>query len=391
MTKRIVLIVLDSVGIGELPDAAAYGDEGSNTLVNTARHVNGLKIPNLAKLGLGNITDIMGVPKVNNPLAAYGKMAEVSEGKDTTTGHWEMSGIILDYPFPTYPHGFPKQIIDEFEAQISTKIIGNVVASGTEIIKELGAEHVRTGFPIIYTSADSVFQIAAHEDVIPLERLYEICKIARELLAGEHNVGRVIARPFTGKEGNFTRTANRRDFSVVPTHETILDILKRNEYEVMAIGKIEDIFAGRGITYAVHTKSNIDSIERTINSLEFVEGGLIFSNLVDYDMLYGHRNDPHGYAAALEEFDQELPDIMSNLSDEDILIITADHGNDPTTPSTDHSREYVPLLVYGENIQNVNLGIRKTFADIAATIADYFEVEQPRHGESFLKQILTGR
>ena len=388
MSRRIVLVVLDSVGIGELPDANEYGDEGSNTLVNTSRAVGGLNLPNLAKFGLGNITEIEGVPKVAKPSAAFGKMQQASKGKDTTTGHWEMSGIILDVPFRTYPNGFPSEIIAEFEKQIGVKTLGNIVASGTEIIKVLGEEHLKTGYPIVYTSADSVFQIAAHEDVVPLERLYEICQIARKILVGEHQVGRVIARPFIGTVGNFTRTPNRRDYSVIPIHDTILDVLKKNEYEVMAVGKIEDIFAGRGITHAVHTKNNADSVERTINSLGFVEGGLIFTNLVDFDMLYGHRNDVEGYANALHEFDTAIPDIIANLEEEDILIITADHGNDPTTPSTDHSREYVPLLVYGAKIKGIDLGIRKTFADIGATIADYFNVEKPKHGQSFLDEIL---
>lgn len=388
MTRRIILVVLDSVGIGELPDAKEYGDEGSNTLVNLSRAVGGLKLPNLTKLGLGNITEIEGVSKVNKPSAAFGKMQQLSKGKDTTTGHWEISGIVLDVPFRTYPNGFPSEIITEFEKLIGMKTLGNVVASGTEIIKVLGEEHVKTGYPIIYTSADSVFQIAAHEEIIPLERLYEICQIARKLLTGEHQVGRVIARPFIGEIGDFSRTPNRRDYAVLPPHDTILDVLKKNEFEVMAVGKIEDIFAGRGITHAVHTKNNADSIERTISSLGFVEGGLIFSNLVDFDMLYGHRNDVEGYAKALHEFDTALPDIIASLTEEDILIITADHGNDPTTPSTDHSREYVPLLVYGEKIKGIDLGIRKSFADIGATIADYFNTEKLKHGQSFLDEIL---
>lgn len=391
MTKRVVLIVLDSVGIGELPDAAEYGDVGSNTIVNLAKAVGGLNVPNLTKLGLGNIADIEGVPKIINPSGAYGKMASQSKGKDTTTGHWEMSGIILETPFPTYPKGFPQDVISQFEKLIGTKVLGNVVASGTEIIKVRGQEHLKTGFPIVYTSADSVFQIAAHEDVIPLDRLYEICELARNMLTGQHNVGRVIARPFIGKDGGFTRTENRRDFSVTPTSETILDVLKNKEYEVMAIGKIEDIFAGRGITHAIHSKNNMDSLERTINSLSFVENGLIFSNFVDFDMLYGHRNDFEGYAKALEEFDANLPQIMACLTEDDILIITADHGNDPTTPSTDHSREYTPLLVYGEKVKGIDLGIRGTLADIGATIAELFAVPKPKYGESFLKDILSGR
>jgi len=315
-------------------------------------------------------------------------MMEKSPGKDTTTGHWEIAGIILDKPFPVYPEGFPPEIIDEFERLINTKILGNIAASGTEIINKLGKEHVSTGYPIIYTSADSVFQVAAHEEVIPVDRLYEICQIARDILKGEHAVGRVIARPFTGTEGNYTRTKRRRDFSLIPPKKTLLDYLSDNKYHVKAVGKIEVIFANKGITQSVHTYNNLDGIARTIDYINEGFAGLIFTNLVDYDMLYGHRNDVEGYASALYEFDNKLPEILNSLKDEDILFITADHGCDPTTPSTDHSREYVPLIIYGKGIKKgVNLGTCRTFADIAATIADYMEIEYQGEGESFLCKI----
>lgn len=389
MTNRVVLIVLDSVGIGELPDSKKYGDEGSNTLGNISRAIGGLRLPNLEKMGLGNIDGIMGIVPSKDPSGSFGKSIEKSEGKDTTTGHFEIGGIILDKAFPTYPHGFPKEVIEEFEGKIGTKTLANKPASGTAIIEELGVEHVKTGYPIVYTSADSVFQVAAHEDIVPLERLYEMCQIARDMLIGEHGVGRVIARPFTGTEGNFTRTSNRRDFSIKPPRKTILNYVKDAGMDVCAVGKIEDIYAGSGITKAVHTKSNMDGVDRTIEYMRENSRGLIFANLVDFDMLYGHRNNPKGYADALVEFDNRLPEILDNLRKDDVLIITADHGCDPTTSSTDHSREYIPILIYGDSIkQGVNIGIRNTYADIGKTIGDLLGLSNDIEGTSFAKNIL---
>lgn len=370
--KRVIIIVLDSAGIGELPDAAEYGDEGSNTLGNIAAAVPGFSLPNLEKLGLGNIDGIVGFKAAEEPLGCFGKMAERSVGKDTTTGHWELAGITLRKPFPVYPEGFPGDLVERFEKAIGTKTLGNYPASGTVIIKELGQQHVMTGYPIIYTSADSVFQIAAHEDVIPVQRLYEICRTAREILTGEHAVGRVIARPFTGSDGNYTRTANRRDFSLEPPEKTLLDHVKEAGLEVKAVGKIDDIFAGRGITQSIHVKNNMEGVDKTIGFIKERFSGLIFANLVDFDMYYGHRNDPEGYARALEEFDGRVPEIIDTMARQDILFITADHGCDPTTVSTDHSREYVPLLIYGKEIRmGINLGTRKTFSDLAQTTAEY--------------------
>lgn len=386
--KRAIIIVLDSVGIGELPDAEKYGDKGSNTLANIAAKIKDFSLPNLQELGLGNIDNIEGIKKVNNPKGCFGRMAEKSAGKDTTTGHWEISGIILERPFPVYPKGFPKEIIDAFEKAIGTKIIGNVAASGTEIIKTLGNEHVKTGYPIVYTSADSVFQIAAHEDVISVEKLYDMCTKAREILKGEHAVGRVIARPFIGSDGEYKRTERRKDFSLEPIGKTVLDYAKEKGYEVKAVGKIEDIFSKRGITHSVHTHNNSDGIDKTLEYLNENFEGILFTNLVDFDMIYGHRNDAEGYAKALMEFDQRLPEIINALKDEDLLFITADHGCDPTTESTDHSREYVPLLVYGKKIkQKVNLGTRSTFSDVAATIAHYLDITGKLQGKSFLDEI----
>jgi phosphopentomutase len=387
--NRLTLIVLDSVGIGELPDAERYGDRGSNTLANTARAVGGLNLPNLGRLGLGNILAIEGVPPVKQPLAAYGRMAEASAGKDTTTGHWEIAGLLLERPFPVYPHGFPPEIIEPFEKRIGRPVLGNRAASGTAIIEELGEEHIRTGYPIVYTSADSVFQIAAHEEVIPVDELYRMCRVARELLTGPHAVGRVIARPFVGTPGAFKRTDRRRDFSLPPPAPTVLDLLTQNGYPVLAVGKIEDIFAGRGITEAIHTKDNMDGVDRTIACMRRLERGLIFTNLVDFDMLYGHRNNPRGYAAALEAFDRRLPEILSAVRADEVLIITADHGCDPTTSSTDHSREYVPLLVYGPLVEpGVNLGTRSTFSDVAASVAEFFGLSYPR-GTSFVREVIV--
>jgi len=383
------LIILDSCGIGELPDAELYGDEGSNTIVNTAQAVGGLKLPNLQRLGLGNIDKILGVNPNVLAEASFGKMAELSSGKDSTSGHWEIMGLILQKPFPVYPHGFPLKIIRQFEKSIGRGILGNKPASGTEIIKELGEEHIKTGKPIVYTSADSVFQIAAHEEIISIDKLYEMCEIARKILVGEHGVARVIARPFVGKPGFFIRTERRKDFSIPPPAQTVLDLLKKNDIPVMGIGKIEDLFAGRGLSQSIHTKSNSDGMDKLVSVVKDLKSGLIFINLVDFDMLWGHRNDAFAFAKGLEEFDTRLTEVMNLLGREDVLIITADHGCDPTTPSTDHSREYVPLLIYGKSIQNnVNLGIRESFSDVGATIAEIFNVKGTGRGRSFLPEIL---
>lgn len=388
--RRVALFVLDSVGVGELPDAAKYGDKGCNTLGNTARAAGGLDLPNLARLGLGNIVKIAGVPPDEKPLASFGKMAEKSTGKDTITGHWELAGLILPRPFPVYPDGFPPEVIRLYEEKIGRPVLGNKAASGTAIIEELGTKHMETGYPIVYTSADSVFQVAAHEEVIPVEELYDICRIAREMLVGEHAVGRVIARPFEGKPGSFRRTERRRDFSLNPPGKTVLDLLKENDITVTAVGKVEDIFAGKGITNAVHTRSNMDGVNQTLKLLRSDLKGLIFINLVDFDMLYGHRNNVQGYAAALEELDARLPELFGIIEDDDVIIFTADHGCDPTTPGTDHTREYVPLLVYGRTVQGgINLGVRETFADVAATMAEIFGLEFGV-GKSFWPQICKG-
>ncbi len=386
--SRVVIIILDSVGIGELPDAHKYYDEGSNTLKNTADIVGGLYLPNLSQLGLGNIIEVKGVSPVAQPLAAYGRMIERSAGKDTTTGHWELMGLYLPKPFPTYPKGFPREIMDSFEKKIQRKVLGNKAASGTEIIKELGEEHLKTGYPIVYTSADSVFQIAAHEDVIPCIKLYEMCEMAWKILNGKKLIGRVIARPFIGKPGHFERTERRKDFSIAPPEKTILDYALENEVEVVGIGKIGEIFNFRGISITVHTKNNMDGVSQTVNFMKKVPSGIIFANLVDFDMLWGHRNDPHGYAQGLEDADKRLPEILGLLKEDDVLVITADHGCDPTTPSTDHSREYVPLLVYGKRIKPISLGTRKTFADVGKSIAHFLDFEVPTQGESFAAEIL---
>ena len=388
MIDRVILVVMDSVGVGELPDADIYGDKGSNTLENILKKMPNLSLDHLNNLGLGNIEGL-NIPKVENPKGAYGKALELSPGKDTTTGHWEIAGITLNQAFPTYPNAFPQSLIEQFENAIGIKTIANEVASGTEIIARLGDEHVKTGYPIVYTSADSVFQIAAHEEVIPLEKLYDMCSIARKMLTGEHAVGRVIARPFIGTSGNYKRTSNRRDFSLLPISKTMLDVIKENNLSVMAVGKIEDIFAGVGVTDAVHTKSNMDGVEKTLEYMKTDKKGLIFTNLVDFDMTYGHRNDVEGYGNALKEFDNRLPEIMSSLKDTDVLIITADHGCDPTTASTDHSREYIPLLVYGKQIKpGVNIGIRNGFSDIAATILDMLNLPMKTKGKSFKEDII---
>ena len=390
--QRIIVLVLDSVGVGELPDAALYGDKGSATLPNTARAVGGLHLPNLEKLGLGNIVPIEGVPPTKACSSGWGKMAERSPGKDTTTGHWELMGIILERPFPVYPSGFPEEVISTFEEVIGTSVLGNKPASGTEIIKELGEEHMATGCPIVYTSADSVFQIAAHEEIIGLDRLYEICAMARQLLQGEHGVGRVIARPFVGKPGAFQRTDRRRDFSLPPVGPTILDRLVDAGCTVYGIGKIPDIFAGRGVTNALPAHSNAEVQEAVLKAMdELQKEGLIFANFVDFDTLWGHRNDVQGYARGLESLDSKLQAILDKLTPSDLLIITADHGCDPTTASTDHSREYVPLLVTGAGIDGcIPLGTRETFADVAASIADFFGIAWEGPGTSFLS-VLTPR
>ncbi|MGB7061691.1 MAG: phosphopentomutase [Candidatus Zixiibacteriota bacterium] len=390
MTGRVILIILDACGIGALPDAHLYNDEGSNTIANTAKAVGGLRMPNLERLGLGNIDAILGVSPNASASANFGKMAELSAGKDSTSGHWEIMGLITEKPFPVYPHGFPPEVIRAFEEAIGKNTLGNKPASGTEIIKELGEEHITTAKPIVYTSADSVFQIAAHEDVIPVDELYQMCTTARNLLVGEHAVVRVIARPFVGKPGSFKRTERRKDFSLTPPSDTVLDILKANHLPVIGLGKIEDLFAGKGLTYSIHSRDNSDGMDKLIEAVEKFKDGLILINLVDFDMLWGHRNDPRAFADGLEEFDRRLPEVMERLQGEDILILTADHGCDPTTLSTDHSREYVPLLVYGESIaKNRNLGVRESFADVGATIAEIFGIKGTGSGKSFLEEVKT--
>ncbi|WP_347487524.1 phosphopentomutase [Desulfoscipio sp. XC116] len=387
LNRKVIIIVLDSVGVGELPDAGHYGDSGSNTLGNCSRAVGGLKMPNLEQMGLGRLTEIQGVPPADNPTACYGKMTELSPGKDTTTGHWEIAGIVLDRPFPVFPGGFPPEIIEPFKQNIGRDILGNKAASGTAIIDELGAIHMQTGSPIIYTSADSVFQIAAHEEVVPLEELYRMCRTARELLTGKYAVGRVIARPFIGSPGSFKRTANRHDYSLIPPRPTVLNLLLDNGLTVAAVGKIKDIFAGQGISSSAHTNSNMDGVDKTLALMREDFSGVIFTNLVDFDQLYGHRNDPRGYAGALEEFDRRVPEIMRALRPADVLILTADHGCDPTTASTDHSREYVPLLVAGPGIKKgVDLGIRAGFSDVAASVARLFGLSFDT-GEEFVTAV----
>jgi phosphopentomutase len=388
--RRAILIVLDSVGIGALPDAGAYGDEGSNTVGNIARTV-GLSVPALRGLGLDRLAplDPGDSGPGGEPLGAFGRMAEASPGKDSVTGHWELMGLVLDRPFPLFPDGFPRAMMSEFEHRIGRRTIGNKAASGTAIIEELGPEHVRTGAPIVYTSADSVFQIAAHEEVIPVDELYELCEIAFELACLGRGVGRVIARPFVGEPGSFSRTANRRDYALKPFAPTLLDHLKESGRPVVAIGKIEDLFAGCGITRAVHTRSDDHGMDEVEQALASTGEGLIFANLVDFDTLYGHRNDPGGYARNLERFDARLARLLPGLGAEDLLIVTADHGNDPTTPSTDHSREYVPLFVAGKAVRpGLDLGVRRTFADLAQTLAELFGVGPLDNGTSFLREVL---
>lgn len=389
MKRRVILIVMDSVGIGEMPDAWEYGDKGSNTLGNISRAIGGLNIPNLIDLGIGNIVDLPFIVPAIEPLANYGKVATRSKGKDTTTGHWEMTGIVLEKGFPTFPQAFPQDFIREFEKNIGRQVLGNEVASGTEIIERLGPDHQRTGKPIVYTSADSVFQIAVHEEVIPIDEMIRICKIAREMLKDDLMVARVIARPFIGRAGNYTRTKNRHDFSINPIDKTLLDYIVESGRRVTAIGKISDIFAGQGIGVSFSTKGNPEGISKTIECIKKDEASLIFTNLVDFDTVYGHRNNVKGYAQALEEFDSRIPEILAVLKEDDILIFTADHGCDPTTESTDHSREYVPLLVYGPKLKKgIVLGLRSTLADIGVTIAAYLDIKVGFQGESFLKDIM---
>jgi phosphopentomutase len=389
--KRVILIVLDSVGIGELPDAKDYNDEGSNTLGNIAKFYPDFNIPNLIQMGLGNIDITNLLPITESPTAAYGKAIEQSAGKDTTTGHWEITGTILEKPFPVFFDGFPSAFIQKFENTIGIKTIGNFAASGTEIINQLGDEHIQTKFPIIYTSADSVFQIAMHEDIYPIEAQYKICEIARSLLVGDYEVGRVIARPFTGSSGNFTRTSRRKDFSLIPPFN-ILDAIESAKKEVIAIGKIHDIFAGKGIKKYTKTANNVEGIRETIDAIKNENSSLIFTNLVDFDMHYGHRRDIEGYAKCLMEFDSFIPEILKSLRRNDLLIITADHGNDPSAPGSDHTREYIPILCYGKNIAGgKSIGIRNSFADIAATIADFLHIKFKTPGVSFLAEMKIPR
>jgi phosphopentomutase len=388
---RVILIVLDSVGIGELPDAGRYGDQGSNTIGNIAKQVP-LRIPTLRSLGLGQLVpELSSTNDVRRPLwGAYGRMAEASPGKDSVTGHWEMMGIVLDRAFPTFPHGFAADLIAEFEKRIGRGTIGNVVASGTEIIDRLGAEHMRTGKPIVYTSADSVFQIAAHEDVIPIEDQYRICEVAFDLVGRGLGIGRVIARPFVGGPGTFKRTANRHDYALDPTGETLLDLLSRRGTPVVSIGKVHDLFAGRSTGRALHTASDAEGMDRIEAALEDTPEGFIFANIVDFDVLYGHRNDVAGYATNLERFDERLARVLPKLRGTDLLIVSADHGNDPSTPSTDHSREYVPVLLTGARVKSdTDLGTRSTFADLGQTLADSFGVGPLSHGRSFLEDVVV--
>lgn len=388
--NKITVIVLDSVGIGELPDAPKYGDTGAHTLGHILEKVPNVKLPHMQQLGLGNIAPLAQISPADKPTGYYGKMAEISVGKDTMTGHWELMGLKVSTPFQTYPNGFPRDLIARFESETGRKVIGNKPASGTEILDELGAKHMESGAFIVYTSADSVFQIAAHEDVIPLDELYRACEIARKLtLEPEYSVGRVIARPFVGSPGDFKRTPNRHDYAVNPPEPTLLNSLKAAGRDVIAVGKINDIFSGEGITRTYPTKSNLHGIEKTIELMKEDFNGLLFTNLVDFDSLYGHRRDPVGYAKALEEFDEHLPEMLANVKEGEILILTADHGNDPIHAGTDHTREYVPLLVYSPSFTvTTSLGVRGAYADLAATIADNFGVHASNHGKSFLRQLV---
>lgn len=389
--KRIHLIVLDSVGIGEAPDAHLFGDEGADTLGHIGEHMeDGLQMPNLARMGLSNIKKIQGIPEEQKPIALYGKMQEASVGKDTMTGHWEMMGLNIDKPFKVYPNGFPDELIVELEKQTGRKVICNKPASGTAVIEEYGKEHMETGALIVYTSADPVLQIAAHEDIIPIEEQYRICEIARELtLQPEFLVGRIIARPFIGEPGSFVRTSNRHDYALKPFSPTVMNALQEIDKDVVAVGKISDIFNNEGVTKAVRTKSNMDGVDKLLIEMDLDFEGLSFTNLVDFDALFGHRRDPEGYGKALEEFDARMPEIMSKLRKDDLLIITADHGNDPIHEGTDHTREFVPLLVYSPNFTSGGaLPLRSTFADIGATIAENFNAKAPEFGVSFLQSLL---
>ena len=390
MFGRVIVIVLDSVGIGELPDAALYEDEGSNTVGNIAAKVR-LNVPTLAAMGLSRLVDLKHVPPVASPTAAYGRMAERSKGKDSVTGHWELMGIVLDRAFPTFPNGFPAEVIDEFEKRIGRKSIGNVVASGTAVIDELGPEHMETGFPIVYTSADSVFQIAAHEGIVPVPQLYQFCETAYDITVKGMGLGRVIARPFIGLPGSFQRTPNRHDYAMPPISETLLDRLVAGGHQVTSVGKVADLFAGKGISSSNPTKSDADGVDK-VEALMSTQGrGLIFANLVDFDAVYGHRNDTPGYAANLERFDLRLAALLPKLREDDLLVITADHGNDPTTPSTDHSREHVPVLLQGARVKaGIDIGTRSTFADLGQTLAENFGVGTLANGTSFLKEIMEG-
>lgn len=386
--KRAIWIVLDSVGMGAMPDSKNYGDTDVNTLEHVYKYANGLNLEHMISYGLGNIEGMCALPKIDVPKGSFARLEELSKGKDTTTGHWEMIGVLTEEPFPTYPNGFPKEIMDAFEVAIGTKTLGNCTASGTAIIEELGEEHVKTGYPIIYTSADSVFQIAAHEKVIPLERLYEMCEVARKILSGKHEVARVIARPFEGEVGHFTRTSNRRDYAICPPAPNLLTYCEEAKIPVVAVGKIEDIFNKQGVTEAIHTKDNADGIKVTLDCMAQHKEGLIFTNLVDFDMKWGHRRDAESYGKGLEAFDKALPEIIAAMEEEDLLFITADHGCDPTAPGTDHTREYVPLLVIGKSVkEGIDLKTRKSFADIGQTISEYFGLPSLEIGESFLASI----
>lgn len=387
--KRIFLVVLDSVGIGEAPDAADFNDVGADTLGHIAEHMNGLNMPTMGKLGLSNIKEIQGIEKAETPLAHYTKMEEASNGKDTMTGHWELMGLHIEQPFQTFPNGFPDDLLAQIEAESGRKIIGNKPASGTEILDELGAEHMKTGALIVYTSADSVLQIAAHEEIVPIEEQYRICEIARKLTMNDkYMVGRIIARPFIGKPGAFERTSNRHDYALKPFGRTVMNELKDNQLDVLALGKIADIYDGEGVTESIRTTDNDDGMEKFIQSVDKDFHGLNFLNLVDFDAKYGHRRDPQGYGEALETFDRRLPEVLEKLREDDLFILTADHGNDPVHHGTDHTREYVPLLVHHKGIvKGEALPIRKTFADIGATIADNFGVNMPVYGESFLDAV----
>lgn len=386
--KRVFLIVMDSVGIGEAPDAEKFGDKGADTLGHIAEKINGLNMPNMEKLGLSNIRPIKGIKKADKPLAYYTKMKEASNGKDTMTGHWEIMGLNISTPFKVFPEGFPPELLAQLEEKTGRKIIGNKPASGTAIIEELGEEHMESGALIVYTSADSVLQIAAHEEIIPIEEQYEICKIARELTLGEYMVGRVIARPFIGKPGSFQRTTNRHDYALKPFERTVMNEMKDAGFDCLAIGKITDIYDGEGVTQSLRTVSNMDGMDKLLQTFSMEFTGLSFVNLVDFDALFGHRRNPEGYGKALEEFDARLPEVFEKMEHEDLLMITADHGNDPVHAGTDHTREYVPLLVYSKQfIEGSELPVRETFADIGATIAENFQVKMPKYGKSFLTDL----